>query len=62
MKESGWLKRQFDEARTDVRSWPEWMQQAELTAAASVEGSPEPNETTKSALKQTESEPEQEGK
>ncbi len=60
MKESGWLKRQFDEARTDVRSWPEWMQQAELTAAASIESSPELAGTTKSAVEQTESKPEQE--
>lgn len=37
MRDAGWLKRQLDEAASEVESWPDWLQTAELKAARSQE-------------------------
>lgn len=45
MKDSGWLKRQLEEATSEVESWPDWLQTAELRAARPPESTDAPEAT-----------------
>ncbi len=52
MKDIGWLKRQLEEATSEVESWPDWLRTAELKAARSPEPTAGPEPTPSEGQKE----------